>query len=175
MISAIPLFRMFLIITTVGLIPLSFASEAELPPLEWSDDIQPGISEAKLTTKLNNMGVPYFKGAGGITYTSKVVASERDYLFCQGRLYAMIEGVFVTGEEFNKWFQAFLAAHRRHGEPDKYSAQEDWGRLRVEWNLENSSTLYFQLQSNLKDKQGWSRQLYATDIGAPCLKKVMDR
>jgi hypothetical protein len=87
----------------------------------------------------------------------------------------MVEGVFVTGEEFNKWFQTFLAAHRRHGAPDKYSAQEDWGRFRAEWNLENGSTLYFQLQSNLKDKQGWSRQLYANDIGAPCLKKGMDR
>ena len=175
MISVISLFRMFLIIVTVGLIPLSFASEAELPPLEWSDDIQPGISETKLTAKLNNIGVTYLKGGGGLTYTSKVVVAEKDYLFCQDRLYAMVEGVFVTGKEFNKWFQAFLAAHRRYGTPDNYSAQEDWGRFRAEWNLENGSTLYFQLQSNLKGKQGWSRQLYANDIGAPCLKKVMNR
>ncbi|NOY71129.1 MAG: hypothetical protein GXP14_01935 [Gammaproteobacteria bacterium] len=173
--SAIFLFRISLIIVTTGIIPLSFASEPELRPLEWADDIQPGISEAKITAKLNNMGVAYFKGAGGLTYTSKVVAGERDYLFCQGRLYAIVEGVFATGKEFNKWFQAFLAAHRRNGAPDKYSAQEDWGRFRAEWSLDNSSTLYFQLQSNLKDKQGWSRQLYANDIGASCLKKVMDR
>ena len=54
------------------------------------------------------------------------------------------------------------------------SAHKDWGRIVVEWNLENGSTLYFQLQSNRKDKQGWSRQLYANDIGAPCLKKARD-
>lgn len=157
--------------TIVGVVLtlLSSVSGAAQPPLQWSEHIRPGISEAALKAKLNNLGVQFDTAAGGLTYSSKVVAGERDYLFCKDRLYAIVEGVFVTGTEFNEWFQAFLAAHQRYGEPNEYYALKDWGQFRAEWNLDNGSTLYFQLQSNLKDKQGWSRQLYANEIGKPCL------
>lgn len=172
----IPFFKIFLIIFVIVFITLNSVNGEELspfgweelPPLGWSDDIQPGISEAELSDKFKNMGIKFLKGPRGLTYSSKIITKERDYLFCNDRLYAIIEGVFAIGEEFNKWFQSFLTAHRRYGKPDKYDAEPDWGRFRAEWRLENGSTFYFQLQCNLKDKQGWSRQLYANDIGAPC-------
>ena len=168
------LFRLVFTITALVFVPASYASDEELPPLVWSDDIQAGLSEAGLAAKLKNMGILYSKAAGGLTYTSRVIAGARDYLFCQGRLYAMIEGEFVTGEDFNKWFQTFLATHQWHGAPNKYSAQKDWGYFRAEWNLERGNTLYFELKKGLEGKQGWSRQLYNSDIGAPCLKNNTD-
>lgn len=139
------------------------------PPLEWSANIKPGLSESELKSELNNLGIQYREAAGGLTYSSKLVTKERDYLFCQDRLYAIVEGGFTTGREFNEWFQAFLTAHRRYGEPAEYYAEEDWGRFRAKWHLSKGSTLHFQLQSNLKDKQGWSRQLYADRVGKPCM------
>lgn len=145
--------------------------EFQLPPLEWSEEIRPGISESELKRILSNVGVQFTKGPQGLSYSSMVSTDQRDYLFCQDRLYAMVEGVFTTGEEFNKWFQTFLAAHQRYGQPNKYDAMEGWSRFRAEWNLDGGSTLFFQLQSDLKDKQGWSRQLYANELGAPCLEK----
>ncbi len=173
--STMPFLKMFLTIFTVVFIALSSVSAEELPPIGWSEDIQPGISEVELSDKLKNMGIQFFKEAGGLTYSFKIVTRERDYLFCEDRLYAIVEGEFVTGEKFNEWFQAFLTAHKRYGKPDNYYAEPDWGRFRAEWRIENDSTLYFQLQSNLKDEQGWSRQLYANDIGAPCLKGGLDK
>lgn len=159
------------ICTIVGIALILFGTVAwaERPPLEWSEDIRPGLSQSELEAKLTNLGIQFHTGGKGLTYTSKLVASERDYLFCRDRLYAIVEGVFASGREFDEWFQTFLAAHRRYGEPSKYYAQEDWGRFRAEWKLDNGSTFYFQLQSNLKDKYGWSRQLYANKVGKPCM------
>ena len=146
----------------------SCVSWAELPPLSWSEDIKPGITESELTTILKSLVVRHHDGGDGLSYTSLIQTDARDYLFCEGRLYAIVEGVLASGMEFNEWFDAFLAAHRRYGKPERYEAEEDWGRFRAEWNLRDGSTLYFQLQSNLKEKHGWSRQLYARNTGAPC-------
>lgn len=141
---------------------------AERSALEWSGDIRPGLSESDLESKLDNLAIQFYSGGKGLTYTSKLRTDQRDYLFCENNLYAIVEGAFVSGREFNAWFQAFLAAHERYGEPVRYSAEKDWGRFRAEWELDDGSTLYFQLQSNLEDKHGWSRQLYAESVGKTC-------
>jgi hypothetical protein len=150
---------------------ISYSSSAELPLLSWSKNIKPGITEAELTTILKSLGVRYYDGGKGLTYTSSINTDIKDYLFCQDRLYAIVEGAFAGGTEFNEWFDAFLLAHREYGKPVRYEAMKDWGRFIAVWKLRDGSTLYFQLQSNLKDKQGWSRQLYSSDIGASCLEK----
>jgi hypothetical protein len=153
----------------VGLAAIPSTGIAEITPLEWSADISPGLSEAALTERLENLGSAFAKRAGGLTYTSMISTGGRDYLFCEDQLYAVIEGAFVTGREFNDWFQEFLSAHDRYGEPRKYEALEDWGRFRAEWDVGDGSTLHFQLQSDLEAQQGWSRQLYADDVGKPCM------
>ena len=149
----------------------SCTSWAELPTLSWSEDIKPGITESEMTTILSSLGVRYFDGGEGLSYTSSIKTDTRDYLFCEDHLYAIVEGVFTSGAEFNEWFDAFLATHLRHGKPKHYEAEKDWGRFRAEWKLNDGSTLYFQLQSNLKDKHGWSRQLYSRNTGSPCLER----
>lgn len=142
---------------------------AEMTPLEWSDDISPGLSETALSNKLGNMGVAFAKRSGGLTYTSMISTSNRDYLFCEDRLYAVIEGEFVSGREFNEWFQEFLSAYERYGDARKYEAFKAGARFRAEWDVGDSSTLHFKLQSDLESQHGWSRQLYADDVGEPCM------
>ncbi len=161
-IACVVIFEFFMLQTVSG---------EELRPLEWSNPIQSGISRAELVEKLEKMDIKFFKETGGLTYSSKITTKQRDYLFCKDRLYAIVEGEFVTGKDFNKWFQAFLSAHKLYGPPEEYHAEPDWGRFRAEWKLKNGNVLHFQLQSDLKEKQGWSRQLYADDIGTTCLEK----
>jgi len=154
---------------------ISCTSRADLPPLRWSADIKPGITESELATVLKSVGVRYFDGGKGLTYTSSINTNTRDYLFCEDHLYAIVEGVFTNGAEFNEWFEAFLAAHQRHGKPEHYEADKDWGRFIAVWQLKDGSTLYFQLQSNLRDKYGWSRQLYSRNAGSHCLESETHR
>lgn len=95
------------------------ASWADLPPLRWSGDIKPGMTESELTSMLKSLGVNYHDDGAGLTYTSSIATDTRDYLFCQDRLYAIVEGVFASGTEFNEWFDAFLSAHYEYGEPER--------------------------------------------------------
>lgn len=144
--------------------------EYQLPPLEWTSEIKPSLSETQLTSMLQFMGVQFRIRASGHTYTSMVTTSNRDYLFCDDKLYALVEGGFFTGKEFIQWFQTFLSAHIHYGEPAEYIANEKVGTFHANWVLEDGSNLYFQLKSNLTDKQGWTRQLYSNEVGAPCLE-----
>lgn len=146
--------------------------EFQLPPLEWTNEVKPSLSEAQLTNMLQFMGVQFGIRAGGLTYTSMVSTSNRDYLFCNDKLYALVEGGFFTGKEFIQWFQTFLSAHMQYGEPAEYIANEQWGTFHANWVLEDGSNLIFQLRSNLTDKQGWTRQLYSNEVefGGPCLE-----
>lgn len=144
--------------------------EFQLPQLTWSDQVKPGLSEEQVKRQLEGMGIPYADRPGGLTYTSLVWTPQRDYLFCGGRLYALVEGAFVSGEQFIRWLQTFLSAHKQYGEPIEYVADERSGIFQTTWKLDDGSNLYFQLRSNLKDQQGWTRQLYSREVGAPCLE-----
>lgn len=78
---AILLARKVLTIVGVVLILSSSVAWAERSALEWSEDIRPGLSQSELKTKLTNLGVQVHTGGEGLTYTSKLVTDERDYLF----------------------------------------------------------------------------------------------
>lgn len=145
--------------------------ELQLPPIEWTKHIHPGITEVELISILRNTGVQYHQGPEGFTYSSMIHTDQRDYFFCEDKLYAIAEGGWISGAEFSKWFQTFLGAHLAYGQPRKYEADERWSRFVAEWKLEDGSRLLFILRSNVKDKQGWNRELYADDIGKTCIDR----
>ncbi len=54
---------------------------------------------------------------GGLTYTSKIVTPQRDYLFCNDRLSSIVDGEKVDGARFNYWMSALLATQQEYGDP----------------------------------------------------------
>ncbi len=144
----------------------------EMTPLEWSADIYPGMTESELIDYLESLGVTgIYSKRGGFTYTSQVCTTRRDYFFCNDHLYAIIEGGYYSGRDFNEWLQTYLSAYERYGEPKKYEVSKEWGQFVTVWVLGDNDKLFFVLSSDLKKQQGWNRQLLNIEYGSPCIDR----
>lgn len=136
--------------------------------LTWDKLLYPGIAASEVVAHLENSGVIVQHFPGGFTYTSKIATEKRDYLFCDEKLYAVIEGESVDNRRFVDWMVTFMNAQDTLGEPASIQIESLWNQITATWELGKGSEVYFLVRVGEPDKITWSRQLYHIPTGQAC-------
>lgn len=154
-------------------IPPSSATNAEdIGRIAWDTYIHPGLTKSELVARLDRLGVATARGASGTTYTANITTGKRDYLFCNDRLYAIVEGEFVDNARFTLWMEEMLNAKSDLGEPSSVELSWLFSQITVKWDTAEQDSLIFLIRTAEPDKVTWSQQLYNNPIGEECGAEV---
>ncbi len=136
--------------------------------LEWTKELQPASPQIAVERYLQDRGIRPVVMEDGLTYTSKIVTPQRDYLFCNDRLSSIVDGEKVDGARFNYWMSAFLATQQKYGNPTTVEYEDHWRQIKFQWKLASDTTLYFLIRGAPPDVIIWSRELTHEPSSRPC-------
>ena len=136
--------------------------------LEWTKELPAGSPQRAVEFYLQDRGIRPVVGGGGLTYTSKIVTPQRDYLFCDDRLSNIIDGEKVDGARFNYWMTALLATQQKYGDPTAIEYEDFWRQIKFQWELAGDTVLYFLIRGAPPDVIIWSRELIHEPSSRPC-------
>ena len=91
--------RPLLILATFLIAPPPASGQELL--LEWREELAAGSPQLAVKLYLEERGIRPMIMKDGVTYTSKIATPQRDYLFCNERLFSIVEGERVDGARFN--------------------------------------------------------------------------
>ena len=136
--------------------------------LEWTRELPAASPQLAVELYLGERGIRPGVGGGGLTYTSKIVTPERDYLFCNEHLSSIVEGEYVNGAQFNFWMTAFLATQQKYGDPSAIKIENDWRHIKFMWHLADDTSLFFLVRAAPPDQIIWTRELIHEPSSLPC-------
>ena len=136
--------------------------------LEWTRELPAASPPLAVELYLGERGIRPGVGGGGLTYTSKIVTPERDYLFCNEHLSSIVEGENVNGARFNFWMTAFFATQQKYNDPSAIKYENDWRQILFMWHLADDTSLFFLVRAAPPDQIIWSRQLVHEPSSLPC-------
>ena len=136
--------------------------------LEWTKELQPASPQIAVERYLQDRGIRPVVMEDGLTYTSKIVTPQRDYLFCNDRLSSIVEGEKVDGARFNYWMSALLATQQEYGDPTNVEYEDDWRQIKFQWELAGDTMLYLLIRGAPPDVIIWTRELIHKPSSRPC-------
>lgn len=164
-------FSYCLMTLAVALSAPALAQDTGVDLLRWDSNIYPGLARHDLEGLHAAVGLSTHREPAGFTYTSKLSTAKRDYLFCNDKLFAIIEGEQVDSHEFVMWMSAYVAAREKLGDPASITIDTFFGQLTTVWKVGNGDELYFQLRTAEPDVIIWSQQLSHLPISNKCSDK----
>jgi hypothetical protein len=158
--------RRLLILATFLIAPPPAAGQELI--LEWTQELAAGSHQWAVEHYLQDRGIDPVILKDGLTYTSRITTPQRDYLFCNERLFGIVEGDRVDGAKFNFWMTAFLTTHKEYGDPTEVEYEDTWRQIKFNWMLDGDNALYFLVRGAPPDGIIWSRELIHEPSGRPC-------